>query len=173
MTPWFRQEGKGGVVAWVLLWLSLLDVCPQEKECPVKRERLSESSPAFRILAVEPRYGQTRRDKPPPGVAGTCAQRTDTVQWKSRTTFLPSVLTLPFPLFLKPSVPQPYIPVCVRVRFPSTAPLVASSFLCSSLSPAHSLSHLGPFPLVSEKPSALDHPVRHCIPTYFFCQNSY
>ncbi|XP_021026344.1 tRNA (guanine(26)-N(2))-dimethyltransferase isoform X2 [Mus caroli] len=26
-----------------------------EKECPVKRERLSESSPAFRILAVEPR----------------------------------------------------------------------------------------------------------------------
>nr|XP_003468399.1 tRNA (guanine(26)-N(2))-dimethyltransferase [Cavia porcellus]XP_013006376.1 tRNA (guanine(26)-N(2))-dimethyltransferase [Cavia porcellus] len=26
-----------------------------EKQCPVKRERLSESSPAFRILAVEPR----------------------------------------------------------------------------------------------------------------------
>ncbi|XP_051024867.1 tRNA (guanine(26)-N(2))-dimethyltransferase isoform X2 [Acomys russatus] len=26
-----------------------------EKECPVKRERLSQSSPAFRILAVEPR----------------------------------------------------------------------------------------------------------------------
>ncbi|OWK12423.1 TRMT1 [Cervus elaphus hippelaphus] len=26
-----------------------------EKECPVKRERLSESSPAFRILSVEPR----------------------------------------------------------------------------------------------------------------------
>ncbi|XP_028717634.1 tRNA (guanine(26)-N(2))-dimethyltransferase isoform X1 [Peromyscus leucopus] len=26
-----------------------------EKECPVKRERLSETSPAFRILAVEPR----------------------------------------------------------------------------------------------------------------------
>nr|XP_058915973.1 tRNA (guanine(26)-N(2))-dimethyltransferase isoform X2 [Kogia breviceps] len=28
-----------------------------EKECPVKRERLSETSPAFRILSVEPRYG--------------------------------------------------------------------------------------------------------------------
>lgn len=27
----------------------------QEKECPVKRERLSETSPAFRILSVEPR----------------------------------------------------------------------------------------------------------------------
>lgn len=27
----------------------------QEKGCPVKRERLSETSPAFRILSVEPR----------------------------------------------------------------------------------------------------------------------
>lgn len=31
-----------------------------EKECPVKRERLSETSPAWRILSVEPKYGRAR-----------------------------------------------------------------------------------------------------------------
>lgn len=44
----------------------------------MKRERLSESSPAFRILTVEPRYGQICRRLGgtgyPSGVAGTCAE---------------------------------------------------------------------------------------------------
>ncbi|KAM5309281.1 tRNA (guanine(26)-N(2))-dimethyltransferase isoform 2-T2 [Glossophaga mutica] len=36
-----------------------------EKECPVKRERLSETSPAFRILSVEPSLSQgTKVDRP-------------------------------------------------------------------------------------------------------------
>ncbi|XP_029774880.1 tRNA (guanine(26)-N(2))-dimethyltransferase isoform X3 [Suricata suricatta] len=43
-----------------------------EKECPAKRERLSEASPAFRILSVEPRApGPQRPSATPPGCRPT------------------------------------------------------------------------------------------------------
>ncbi|XP_077893122.1 tRNA (guanine(26)-N(2))-dimethyltransferase isoform X3 [Ictidomys tridecemlineatus] len=51
-----------------------------EKTCPVKRERLSETSPAFRILSVEPRYRWELREgtgRPTLRYGDPCVQRTD------------------------------------------------------------------------------------------------
>lgn len=45
---WESGEGRLSI-PWPLTFAS------QEKQYPVKRERLSETSPAFRILSVEPR----------------------------------------------------------------------------------------------------------------------
>lgn len=42
-----------------------------EKECPVKRERLSETSPAWRILSVEPKYGHAHACEGGAGDLGT------------------------------------------------------------------------------------------------------
>lgn len=52
---WSDQMGVGGKGMGGLGIPCPLNFASQEKGCPVKRERLSETSPAFRILSVEPR----------------------------------------------------------------------------------------------------------------------
>lgn len=66
----------------------------------MKRERLSESSPAFRILAVEPRYEQICKGTGyPRSVAGTCVLMSDAVIGKSGTSST-LIHPVPFPTLL-------------------------------------------------------------------------
>lgn len=99
--PWFKAGGQGRGGGLGAPWAyHVLDLCPQEKECPVKRERLSESSPAFRILAVEPRYGQLCREQATPQVQQAHVHRARALLEGNPEPLLHPVFTLcPFLLF--------------------------------------------------------------------------
>lgn len=95
----------------------------------MKRERLSETSPAFRILSMEPRYGLCQ-GCPQAGEALVCAESTDAppqpCAHSSRIQNLPTFFLLPFCPHpgLAASLPTyPRAVVSVPVPWPPRLPL--------------------------------------------------
>ncbi|XP_021566340.1 tRNA (guanine(26)-N(2))-dimethyltransferase isoform X2 [Carlito syrichta] len=87
-----------------------------EKQCPVKRERLSDTSPAFRILSMEPRYGHAcvGGDRPVPGRRHTHAHLPTQTRASSSEiqNLLPS--SPPCPCHLQPWSPPSVLPTAAR-----------------------------------------------------------